>query len=263
MKIVFLGGDKRMDYVRERFSADYDIVNSGADVVILPMPLTRDGESVFSAADHIPFECVADVAKRGGLVLAGGECRALTELCRQHSLQLVNYALDEQLTLCNAALTAENAVSVLIGATDGALLGSEVLITGYGRIAKQLAARLRAFGCEVNIAARRAESRCEAQLSGFAAVSPSEARLDYDFIVNTVPSRLFADSDFTEMGKSGNAVFLELATLPPLTPEFLEKYTDVRYIHGGGLPGKHSPRAAGSYIADTLVRILNERGEQS
>lgn len=255
MKILFLGGDERMLFVRERLSADYDIAhNGGAEVVILPMPLTKDGKNIFSPTEPIAFEHVGAVAKHGALVLAGGECPALAEVCKLHGLHLVNYALDEWLTLRNAALTAESAVVLLAQSTKGALLGSRVLITGYGRIAKQLATRLRAMGCAVTIAARRSEALCEAELNGLNALPLTEVNdFPYDFIVNTVPSRLF--TDFVAMG---NAVYLELATLA--APEHT---AEVLYIHGGGLPGKHSPKAAGEYIAATLLRILNERNEQT
>ncbi len=262
MNILFLGGDKRMSYAAEYLSADHDIFFSGENfptyetfpVIVLPFPLTRDGETVFSmVSPAIPFSEIPRFADSGALVLAGGSSPRLAEVCAEHSLSLVNYAASETLTLRNAALTAEAAVPLLVNSCDGSLLGSRVLILGYGRIARALAARLAPFGCAVTVCARRPETRAEAELDGFTALPLSEIdHGDYDYIVNTVPAPLLTAEDFSHI-KSG-AVFLELATLPNSPPA-----PHVRYIHGAGLPGRCSPKTAGKYIAEELSRLIQER----
>ncbi len=268
MNILFLGGDKRMSYAAEYLSADHNIFFSGENfpenetfpVIVLPFPLTRDGETVFSTSspaipfDEIPrFAPVAPVAASSALILAGGSSPRLSEVCAAHSLSPVNYAASETLTLRNAALTAEAAVSLLVESCDGSLLGSRALILGYGRIARALAARLAPFGCAVTVAARRPETRAEAELSGCTALPFSEIKTgEYDYIINTVPAPLLTAEDFSHI-KSG-AVFLELATLPNSPPA-----PHVRYIHGAGLPGRCSPKTAGKYIAEELSRLIQER----
>ncbi len=271
MNILFLGGDKRMSYAAEYLSADHNIFFSGENfpiseslaggetfpVIVLPFPLTRDGETVFSSAipfDEIPrFAPVAPVAAPGALVLAGGSSPKLSEVCAAHSLSPVNYAASETLTLRNAALTAEAAVSLLVESCDGSLLGSRALILGYGRIARALAARLIPFGCAVTIAARRPETRAEAELNGCTALPFSEIDPGaYDYIINTVPAPLLTAEDFSHI--KSDTVFLELATLPNSPPA-----PHVRYIHGAGLPGRCSPKTAGKYIAEELSRLIQER----
>ncbi len=262
MNILFLGGDKRMSYAAEYLSADYNVffsnenfpTNETFPVIVLPFPLTRDGKTVFSpASPAIPFSEIPRFAEQGSLVLAGGSSPRLSEVCAAHSLSLVNYAASETLTLRNAALTAEAAVSLLVESCDGSLLGSRALILGYGRIARALAARLTPFGCAVTVAARRPETRAEAQLSGCTALPFSEIDPGaYDYIINTVPAPLLTAEDFSHI-KSG-AVFLELATLPNSPPA-----PHIRYIHGAGLPGRCSPKTAGKYIAEELSRLIQER----
>lgn len=254
MDILFLGGDSRMTYAADCLADSHRVCFSGENfpVIVLPVPLTKDGANIFAPLSPapVPFEDILSYAAPDCTVLAGGSCPRLTELCREHSLSLVNYFASETLTLQNAALTAESAVMLLTGSTDGSLLGSKVLITGYGRIAKALAARLQPFGCDVTIAARRRESLCEARLLGFSALPLEGLNLsDFDFIVNTVPAPLFTAEDFSKI-KSG-CVFLELASLPNSPPA-----KHVKYIHGGGLPGKYSPKTAGRFIAEELLRVL-------
>ncbi len=205
-----------------------------------------------SAGAPVPVAPAA-VAPDAPVVLAGGSCPRLSEVCG--GLSLVNYAASETLTLRNAALTAEAAVSLLIESCDGSLLGSRALILGYGRIARALAARLNPFGCEVTVGARRPETRAEAELNGCKALSFSEINTgDYDYIINTVPAPLLTAEDISHI-KPG-AVFLELATLPNSPPA-----PHIKYIHGAGLPGRCSPKTAGKYIAEELSRLIQERTE--
>lgn len=261
MNILFLGGDARMGYAADFLAASsaYEprcLENSGDSrfpAIVLPVPLTKNGADIFAPLSPapIPLERVVQFAEPRALILAGGECPRLSALCKAHSLSIVNYFADETLTLRNAALTAEAAVSLLVTNSDNALLGARVLITGFGRIARELSARLRAFGCECVIAARRRESRACAQLLGFSAITVEEipARLtEFAFIVNTAPAPLFSEEDFARM--SPDCVFLELASVPEQRPH------NVRYIHGMGLPGKYSPKTAGRFIAEELLRYL-------
>ncbi|MGN0682152.1 MAG: dipicolinate synthase subunit DpsA [Oscillospiraceae bacterium] len=258
MEILFLGGDKRMAYAADFLSAYGYEIRRGEDaggsrfpVIVLPVPLTKNGEDVFSplSSAPLPLEQVAEYAEPNALILAGGECPRLREVCAEHTL--VNYFAEESLTLRNAALTAEAAVARLVQSSDCALLGSRALIVGYGRIARELAARLSAFGCECVIAARRLEARTEAELRGFRSVSAEELPSlvsEFPFIVNTAPAPLFSEDDFSCMRE--DCVFLELASLPP------REERRVRYIHAAGLPGKFSPKTAGRFIAEELLRFL-------
>ncbi len=262
MKIKFLGGDERMRHTAQALSAYYDIATpeEKAAVLILPLPLTKNGKDIFAPASPqpVPIEEIALHAYANALILAGGECELLTQLCKAHSLRLENYFKSESLTLRNAALTAENACMLLMENTNGALLGASVLITGFGRIAKELAKRLTSFGSHITIAARRREARCEAELCGFSTI-PTD-KIDrtahrFDFIINTVPAALFAEEAFAAMPDS--CVYLELASLPEALTRPLAERCDVRYVYGGGLPGKYSPKAAGCFIAEEIQRLLN------
>lgn len=261
MKIKFLGGDERMRHTAQALSACYDISeDEKTDVLVLPLPLTKNGKDIFAPASPqpVPIEEILRHTTTDTLVLAGGGCELLTQLCKKHSLRLENYFNSETLTLRNAALTAENACMLLMENTNGALLGASVLITGFGRIAKELAKRLTSFGSHITIAVRRREVRCEAELCGFSTI-PTEiidrTARRFDFIINTVPAVLFTEEAFAAMPDS--CVFLELATLPEALTRTLAERCDVRYVYGGGLPGKYSPKAAGSFIAEEIQRLLN------
>lgn len=262
MGILFIGGDVRMRYAAEKLSqkhktAAFDFnknAPSGVfDAIVLPLPLSKDGRTLYSPNEKDPptfdklFDIIRNFANEQALVLAGGENAALTERCEREGYGFVNYFANEKLTLQNAALTAEAAVSLLISSTDDALLGSEVLITGSGRIAVFLAERLRAFGASVTLAARSPEKRELLWLQGYSVVPLDGLCLSkFDYIANTIPALVFDENAFSQME---NAVYTELATLPRTPYEDYANEFNVKYIYAGGLPGKYSPKAAGEFIA--------------
>ncbi len=265
MRISVIGGDKRMDYAAELLSQNFEVErvtdkispDKKSDMILLPLPLSKNGKDI-SGAVPMPFEVIENYAENNALILAGGDCEALTVLCKKHGYILENYFSRESLTLKNAALTAESAAAILAQSTDGALLGSKALITGYGRIARYLAARLNAFGCDVTIAARREEQRISAMLDGYKAVTIGQA-LDslknYDYIANTIPAELFTEEKLREISEHG--VYMELASVP--NAEKLAEKLKLHYIFAGGLPGKYSPKAAGRYIADEVISLINSK----
>lgn len=259
MKILVIGGDSRMKYTAAALGAEiYSASTVGAfDIIVLPMPLTRDGETIFTLQSKIPFDVIRQFAASGSVVFAGGECPALAEMRENCGLVGINYAKYEPLVLKNAALTAEAAVCVLSESTERSLFGSRTLITGYGRIASMLGKRLGAFGAEVTVSARREEQRVQAGLDGFRTVSIEQIPdviSEFDYIVNTVPAAVFDEDAATKM----HGVFLELATLPNKAPDNPE----IKYIHGGGLPGRHYPKTAGEYIAAAVNEIYTNRKEK-
>ncbi len=256
MDILFIGGDKRMEYAANALLGDFSVRQySGAafpeskfSAAVLPLPFSKkDGEVFAPLSDKpIPFEIIPDLVGTGGIVFSGGENERLAKLCAENSLKLVNYFASEALTLKNAALTAEAACALLIESSEGSLLDSKVLISGYGRIGELLAARLKAFGCSVTVAARREAVRVKARLDGSYSTDFSEImpRLsEFDFIANTVPCGLFGERELSEY----TGVFLELASVP----EYHGKVGG-KYIYASGLPGKYSPKKAGEFIAEEI-----------
>jgi len=272
MKILFIGGDKRMNYAADSLSEEHTVCRLGLGelaapgerfgVVVLPLPLTKNGSEIAAPLSDmpLPFDIINDFADKNAAVLAGGECSALTALCGENSYTFVNYLAEESLTLKNAALTAEAACALLSQSTVGALLDSQTLITGYGRISRLLAYRLVANGSAVTIAARRTEQRTAAELDGFSAIRIEDignVMPQFDFIANTVPHELFTDADFAK-AKRG-AAFIELASLPAQPSKPLAENYEIQYVYAPGLPGKYSPKAAGKFIADTVTQILSQK----
>ena len=259
--ILVMGGDERMIHAARILSADTLFLgeqtdtNKKYDAIVLPMPLSRDGENVVCPIEkkRFPFADIIEYTAENARVFAGGKALALTEICRENNFALENYSESETLVLKNAKLTAEAAVMLLIQHSSGSLLGSTVLITGYGRIARFMAKELSVFNSRVIIAARKPEVRVLAELDGFSAIDVNgihDVIGECDYIANTVPTQLFSENNLAKMKEW--TIFEELATLPQEPTRSLCEKCGGKYVFAGGLPGKFSPEAAGKFIAEEI-----------
>lgn len=254
-----------MEYAADAIAEKYPVDRlNGADTptdryeyIVLPLPVSRDGVYINAPFSEkpLPFELISQYAAENATVFCGGSNGAVEKICRDMGLKFINYFADEPLTLKNAVLTAESAAAILAGSGDSSLFGSEIAITGGGRVAVYTARLLKAFGASVTVCARSAEQRTKAELDGFSAADITELTVvcgKADFIVNTVPAELFGSETFCAMRRG--AVYLELASLPPEPYKSRAEQCGVRYIHAPGLPGKYSPKTAGEIIAETILK---------
>ncbi len=268
--ILFIGGDRRMICAAELISQSGGVCavglggdfpepenqSGGYERIVLPVPFSRDGENITAPLSErpLPLELLTDYAAAGARIFSGGTSTKLETLCENHGLQLVNYMAAEELTLKNALLTAEGAVSLLISGYDGALFDSTAVITGYGRIARYLARLLQAFRCRVTIAARSPLQREAALLDGLCTLPVTLAGLaaaGADLVINTVPACILTEECFSRMRYG--AVYMELATRSETPEKGWAEARGVKYIAAGGLPGKFSPRTAGEAIARAVI----------
>ena len=262
MKILCIGGDKRMLYAADFLSAERLFMGNFPEIqgkfggIVLPMPLSKDKLSINAPLSQtaVTFNIILQYAEKSAVIFAGGTCDALEKLCRENNLSLVNYFASERLALKNAALTAEAAVCLLSQNGDEALLGAEILVTGYGRIARFLARYLKTLGGKVTIAARNPAARAAAELEGFCAVDIHEISGGFDYCANTVPAHVLPEEFFSDIG-----AYMELATLDGEREKKLCSGNGKKYISAGGLPGKFYPKTAGKFIAEEITQLIDYR----
>ena len=162
----------------------------------------------------------------------------------------------------NAAITAEGALSMLMGADERTLWGSRVLVTGWGRIGRLLSRRLADLGAEVTVAARRGSHRAEAWTLGLNALdyAGAEAEIgEYDYIVNTVPARVLTEAMLCCV--AADAALLELASPPGGFDRNLAENIGLRVLSAPGLPGKYAPLAAAQLMRGAVYAALREQKE--
>ena len=232
----------------------------GADCVILPVP-AENGRMLNAPLSEERLSVEELIAALWpGQVLCGGKISDDTcIMAAAEGLRVEDLMARQDFVTGNAAVTAEAALALLMQSTDRALLGSSVLICGWGRIGKLLALRLKALGARVCIAARRGGSRAMAELLGMESCTlkalPGRVG-SFDFVVNTVPARILGEE--TLCCASEGTLFMELASAPGGFDRKLAENIGLSVIHGPGLPGKYAPHTAAELIKKSVYAIMSE-----
>lgn len=253
-------------------------VTEGADVLILPLPATRDGETVWCPRDSactVPLREIAELMARSPrLFLFGGRLPAdFTDTVKkndQAANRVTDYYDSEILQLRNAYLTAEAALMTAMELTDRALRDTSVAVLGFGRIGRYLSRLLRGLGADVTVCARREESLFEAAAEGcHPLLMTGDAPMGglaplcrgHAVLFNTVPARILPRELL--LGLERDTLLIDLASAP-----FGVSDTDVRevaakcglrYLRAPSLPGSYAPRDAGRIIAECILDTLSRR----
>lgn len=246
----------------------YEKAMEASDCLILPMPVTRDGTSVFSLGSDTKasIEDILLCARRNNIkyVLAGNISDEIHMLASDAGVELIDYSLSEEFLQKNAHATAEGALMIAMENTDRTLRGSKILVSGYGRIASSLAHMLYVMGADVTVAARSADALSRASELGYNTVTLSndgkktirDAFYSSDIIFNTVPHHIFDRDILTEGSK---ALYIELASCPGGIDLKAARDMDIRVIFAPSLPGRCFPESAGEYIYEGIYECLKER----
>ena len=278
--ICIIGGDRRMALLGGLLAADGKAVSyfalehdeqaqpDYADVrfaaakcgaVILPVPLTKDGKTLNTPLSdaEIPLDEEFGRVISGKVVFCAGRER-LIKLCKPENARIFDYMENEELTAKNAALTAEGALALAIGASDKAIYGSRCLVAGCGRIGRLLALRLRALGADITLSARKKSDLAIIRASGLSGTDTerlAECRKRFDFIFNTIPSIIF---DENTLSKTAGGVVIDLASKPGGVDLEACGRLGINGFAAPGLPGKTAPLTAAKIIRDTINEITNE-----
>ncbi len=177
------------------------------------------------------------------VTLVGGNLDRFTGCRRMDLLK------DEMYLARNAAITAYCALSLAMAELPVVLRGCRVLIIGWGRIAKCLAALCWALEADVTVAARKESDRAMACALGYRAENTKalDASLnDYRLIFNTAPETVLTEAQL-EHCRPG-CLKMDLASRPGLEGKHI--------LWARGLPGKCAPESSGALIAKTVIRLL-------
>lgn len=290
-QIVFLGGDKRQYTAASELSSlgfrvriwENEGENSkltvarsitealdGADTIILPCPVSFDGITLnapsVASGEAIQLELIASMlsGKNRVLLIGGKMPPLLLKKASDEEIECVDLFDSEVFLTKNAYITAEAAVAIAMENMRKTVRGSRFAITGYGRIAKQLARLLCLLGAEVTVCARKPRDIAEAELMGCRGVNIardltqalSALESSYDVIFNTVPSLVF-DRDFLA-ALSKETLIIELASAPGGIDATAARNLGARVLWAPSLPGKYAPDSAGKLIAECILDRLFE-----
>lgn len=284
-KFAIIGGDMRNVYLADLLKKDYqyvdiygfeksgkpwalkssplDFVLEGSRVVVGGIPLlTENGFlNMPLSKEKLCFSELLEKIPGDAHLIAGRIPQAVKEQLMQKNVKVTDLLDREEMAVLNAVPTAEGAVGILLEEMPTTLLGSRILIVGYGRIGKNLARLLHAFGAEVWASARKYADIAWIEAQGYKPVPTHQlARYvsDMDAIINTVPAPIIT-KDILE--KVRNDCFLLDLASPPGGIDFkgAEAY-GIKVRWALSLPGKVAPMTAGDIIRRTIYNILEEEG---
>lgn len=270
---LFIGGDQRQLYAADFLAkkgyptalygfGERDTFSPGKkyDCFVLPAPVTKDAENIFSPMHHekIPFSALSALADTGRpKLIIGGGCDFLKTCTYAEIFDLLGC---EEYNILNATATAEAAISLAVQNTSFNLRGASALVCGYGKIGKILSLNLSGMGARVYVAARKETDRAYAQLSGFIPLDYSElcSHADkFDIIFNTVPS-LIIKEDFIK-GLKKRCLITDLASKPGGVDFAAADACGIKHLWALGLPGKYSPETSGEIIAGIILKLTGGR----
>ncbi len=268
-KILIAGGDMRNLYCGEKLKAAFNVteINSDDDcrtderfdVLVLPVPPLNERGMIpapCSETELVP-EKIKSLLKPDAVVFAGKADDALRSIFS--GFKIYDYMDNEALSLKNAIPTAEGAVQIALEELPKTLNGSDILITGMGRIGTSLTEILKGFGADITIAVRNAKGAATARIHGVKSICTKNIQGGYDIVFNTVPDMIFDREMLCRFDKK--TLFIDLASKPGGIDFAAAIELGMKVIWALGLPGKTAPITSGEIIAETITEILGETEE--
>lgn len=219
-----------------------------ADVILLPVPTTRDGKNIFCPQSNkvVPLDAI-NQSNPDTLILSCGYSFK--------NLNCVDYFKRDDFCLLNAVPTAEGAIAQAITDTPFCIWKSKVLVIGCGRVAKILIDRLNGLKCDITVSARKTCDFAFLDALGIKYMHTSDVAKkakDFDIIFNTIDVTLFYEFDSLE-----NCYLYDLSTNGCL--DFKKaKENNIKAQKLPGIPGKIAPITAGKIIAQTVNELIGE-----
>ncbi len=293
--IGFIGGDKRISMLAAIMKKhNYNIRATGllcddvlsdeelcesarelfsvCDVIVLPVPVSRDKTNIFAEKQGFELKLCDILAIAKGCdkkIIFGGV------MPKDFALQLNEYnhiAIDlfnnSDLIYSNAIVSAEGALMVSMERTESSVISTKYGVLGYGRIASYLAKILSALNGEVTVFARRDAALDEASRMGYRTfklrddldedyVQELSAELDnLSVIFNTVPSNIIKAEIIRNM--NSRPLYIELASYPYGIDSRDAREANFNIIYAPSLPGRYCPMSAAEYIFKAISAYLSE-----
>ncbi len=234
-------------------------ISQTAEILIAPIPFSHDGIYINTplSETQIKIEELFETMQNKKII-AGAISSQIQEKAQKQNIKIIDIMKQEQLTILNTIATAEGAVEVAISNTDINIQGSNILILGFGRVAKMTAKKFKLLDANVTCAARKQEDISWIEAYGYNAININKlvGIIDqYDIIINTVPQIIITKEHIKNINKE--CLLIDLASKPGGFDTKEIESQDLRYIWALALPGKVAPTTTAKYIKDTIYNILD------
>ena len=268
MKICIIGNSKRLNVLKQNIeNTSHDVTlyeneadipkEISADIIVLPIPtLNRDGNLNIESVSKISADELIKRIKPDSLIISCGYTNT--------KRTVVDLNLREDFAYLNAVPTAEGAIFYALSNIDRSLFECNILITGFGRVAKVLADRLKSLCNTVTISARSQKDLAYAKALNFKTVNLSGIKdniSDFDLIFQTVPAKIITDEIIDKM--RSDTVIVELSSKSVGTDFEYAANKKIKVVHAPALPEKIAPITAGNILTRSVLSIITEQNFRS
>lgn len=236
-----------------------------ADCVILPLPVSTDGETLNAPHWQLeqPLAPIFQLLHGVRFICGGRLSPAVSALAHEHGLNIHDYFAREELAIANAVPTAEGAIQLAMEQLPITIHNSRVLVLGFGRVGRITAERFAALGAKVSVAARKYDQLAWAQAAGFGCEQIGHLAgwlCGYDLVINTIPSTVLGEVELADLKR--DCLIIDLASKPGGVDLQAAGRLHLNVIWALSLPGKVAPSTAGAAIKTTVYNMLLEQDQR-
>lgn len=259
VKLYFLGKDKRSENLKELYEKEGNIVNSieQAEYVVLPIPFTKDKLHV--TGEEILIE---DLIKKctNKTVFSGAIPKEFKSQMETNNVTFIDLMDLDEVAYLNAIPTAEGAIAKAMELTDTTIHGANILVLGFGRVAKILSDKLKGLNANVFCAARKQKDLAHINALGYNVVDINNITkyLDkVDIIFNTVPTIILGEKKLRQLNK--DTIIIDLASAPGGVDFNEAKMLGIKAFLELAIPTKVAPKSAAIYLKSSIDNVIYSR----
>ena len=230
---------------------------SNVDIIISSIPFSRDGETTYCEFSKNRIKIIDFFEKiKGKTLIVGSIKNNVINEALKRNIKIIDVMKNEELAILNTIATAEGTIQTMISNTKNIIHESNILILGFGRVAKTLAKKLQGLVRNVDCASNNKEELAWIEAFGYNVINLKnlvENISKYDIIINTIPAIILNYENMKYIKK--DTLLIDLASNPGGIDKNEAKDKGLKLIHALGLPGKIAPVSSAKFIKKIIYEI--------
>jgi dipicolinate synthase subunit A len=265
MRILILGGDLRNEFLFKELSASGYEVDKFAlrdcdqktirtqdyRLIIGPIPFSKDNIHVYTPlySGAILISDFLQSISASSTLMTGSIPEGMIVSCNHIDLTKNKWLYDESIIA-----TSEGILQLLLDNIEYTINGSNILITGFGKVGKSISKMLKALNATIGIYSTNTAEQEEFQHSY--AAGKIQDLSDYDIIINTIPAVIFTDTNLKTMRK--DTLLLDVASFPGGIDRKYAENNSIAFINAPGIPGKKAPLSVAKAMKQVIIEYIEK-----
>ena len=255
---VKIYGFEKIENLKQQESYETILLNS--NVIILPIPLTRDKSTLNMPFSNQKIEIKELINKlENKKIFVGNIPTEIKNQLEEKNNKVIDFMEKEEFAILNAIPTAEATIEIILKHTKKILQASECLIMGYGRIGKVLAHKLKGMSAKVTCMITNEVEKAWAIAYGHDIITIQNLKNNFakvkqfDVIINTIPTNILYE-ELKQLKKE--TLIIDLASKPYGIDRKLVEQEKLNFVEALGLPGKSAPTTSAKYMKDIIKQYV-------